>query len=178
MKMIVVALAALSFASSALAQDWSKQDWPKQDWRLLKVTPLPAQAPASTARDGGAFPPTSWANGDVVRLGGPSPGGRQNIAMDLNSINRVGDSLEVRYFVWPDEKSTYTEITSRIDCSRTGEQVVLWRQYDRDFAYVRTSSQGLRRTDATARAVASSACQARPGHEVSGKSLPEIVRGG
>jgi hypothetical protein len=125
MKMIVVALAALSFAAPALAQDRPKQDWPRHDWRLLKITPWPAQAPASTARDGGAFPPASWTNG-----------------------------------------------------SRTGEQVVLWRQYDRDFAHVRTSSQGLRRTDATARAVASSACQARPGHEVSGKSLPEIVRGG
>ncbi|MDR7118119.1 hypothetical protein [Caulobacter sp. BE254] len=173
MKMIVVALAALSFASPALAQEW-----PKQDWRLLKVTPLPEQAPASTAPDGGASPPRPWANGDGLRLGGPSPGSRQNIAVDLNSINRVGDNLEVRYFVWSDEKSTYTEITSRIDCSKTGEQVVLWRQYDRDFAPVRTSSQGVRRTDATARAVAGSACHARPGHQVSGKSFPEIVQGG
>ena len=174
MKLLIVSMAALSFAAPAFAQEW-----PKQGWRLLKVTPLPQQAPASSKRDGGAYPPETWmAGGDGVRLGGPAPGARQTVAVNLNSLNRIGDKVEVQYFVWPDDKSDYTEITSRIDCSKTGEQIVLAKQYDRDFAYVRTSNEAVRRTDARARAIATYACGSQRGHGVDGKSLPEVVRGG
>ncbi|WP_029912680.1 hypothetical protein [Caulobacter sp. UNC358MFTsu5.1] len=174
MKSILVCMAALSFAAPALAGEW-----PKQDWRLLKVTPMPQQTPSAAQRDGGASPPQVLATGPVSgRLGGPAPGSRQNIALDLNSIDRTGDNVELRYFVWPDGRSEITEVSSRIDCSRTGEQVVSWRRYDRDFVSVGAGEEGVRRTDATARAVAGYACHPSRGQNVSGKSLPEVVRGG
>ncbi len=44
MKLLIVSMAALSFAAPAFAQEWSKQDW-----RLLQVRPLPQQAPASAS---------------------------------------------------------------------------------------------------------------------------------
>lgn len=174
MKSILVCVAALSFAAPAFAGEW-----PKQDWRLLKVTPMPQQTPAAAQRDGGASPPQVLLSSSVGgRLGGPAPGSRQNIALDLNAIDRVGDKVDVRYFVWPDGGASVTEVASRIDCSRTGEQVVSWRQYDRDFVSVGGGDEGLRRTDATARAVASYACHPGRGQDVSGKSLPEVVRDG
>lgn len=179
MKSIVASIAALSFAGLSFAGPAFAQEWPKQDWHLLRVKPTAQQAPASTKRDGGAYPPEAWMTAAAaVQLGGPAPGSRQNVAVNLDSLNRVGDKVEVRYFVWPDEKSNYTEITSRIDCSKTGEQVVAWREYDQDFAYVRTGGQGARRTDARARAIASYACHAPRGPDVGGKSLPELVQGG
>ena len=174
MKSMLVCLAALSLATPALAQEW-----PRQDWGLLKVTPMPQQIPAAAQRDGGASPQQVALAGPVGgRIGGPAPGSRQNIALDLDSLQRVGDSVEVRYFVWPDERSNYVEVASRINCSRTGEQIVSWRRYDRDFAYVAGGDEGARRTDATARAVASYACRPPQGRTVSGKTLPEVVRGG
>ncbi len=114
--------------------------------------------------------------GDAVRLGGPAPGARQTVAVNLNSINRVGDKVELQYFVWPDDKSDYTEITTRIDCSKTGEQIVLARQYDRDFAYVRTSNEAVRRADARARAIATYACGSQRGHGVDGNPCRKSSR--
>jgi len=123
MKSLIVCMAALSFAAPAFAQEW-----PKQDWGLLQVKPLPQSAPASSKRDGGAYPPEAWmTGGDAVRLGGPAPGARQTVAVNLNAINRVGDKVEVQYFVWPEDKSGYTELTSRIDCSKTGKRATIAR---------------------------------------------------
>jgi hypothetical protein len=171
MKMILGSLAALSFAAPALAQEW-----PKQDWYVLTVPLLSQQAPASTMRDGGASPPYETIAGPAVRPDS-RPARRQTVALNINSLSRIGAKVEVSYFVWSDEKSDYTEITSRIDCSRTGEQIVLWRSYDRDLAHVGTSDQGFRRIDATSRAVANYACRLPRDHRVSSKSLPEIVEG-
>lgn len=170
MKMILAGLAALSFVAPAAAQEW-----PKQDWRVSKVTNGSAQKPFYTAADGGARPiPSVYAASDRNIL---APVGRSNIALDVGSIQREGKVALVRYFVWPDDKSSYTEISSRIDCGRTGEQINAVRQYDRDFALVGGSDQAVRRTDATARAVAVQVCGAVRTN-VSGKSLPEIVKGG
>ena len=66
---------------------------------------------------------------------------------------------------------------SRIDCGKTGEQINAVRHYDQDFALVGGHDMRLRRTDATARAVAIQVCGAARTN-VSGKSLPELVKGG
>lgn len=175
MKMIVASLAALSFATPAFAQDWPKQDWPKQDWYVMTVPILSQQAPASTMRDGGANPPYATITGPEVRRDS-RPARRQTVALNINSITRAGNKVEVSYFVWSD-KSSYTRITSQIDCSKTGEQVVLWQSYDRNFTHLETNDQGFRRIDATSMAVANHACRLPQGHRVGGMSLPEIVQG-
>lgn len=170
MKVFIAPLLALVLSTPAFAQEW-----PKQDWYVLTVPLLSSQAPASTMRDGGANPPYEKIIGPQARPDGRPPA-RQNLALDINSINRTGDALEVTYFVWSDQRSNYTRTTSRIDCSRTGEWVLLSQSYDRDFTPIETNDQTFRRTDATARAVANHACLLPRGHRVSGKSLPEVVR--
>jgi hypothetical protein len=172
MKMILAGLAALSFVAPAAAQEW-----PKQDWRVSTVTNMSAQTPLAAMADGGARPDSSVAYNMVLRNIQAAPAGRQTIALDVNAIRRDGKVALVSYFVWPDDKSSFTEISSRIDCGRTGEQINAMRQYDRDFALVGASDQAMRRTDATARAVATQVCGAARTN-VSGKSLPEIVKGG
>lgn len=171
MKMILAGLAALSFVAPAAAQEW-----PKQDWRVSRVSNLSAQTPSFYEPDGGARPIQSVYSTSVT-FRQPAPTGRSNIALDVGSIRREGKVALVSYFVWPDDKSSYTEISSRIDCGKTGEQINAVRHYDQDFALVGGHDMRLRRTDATARAVAIQVCGAARTN-VSGKSLPELVKGG
>ncbi|MDG2528370.1 hypothetical protein [Caulobacter endophyticus] len=173
MKMILAGLAALSFVAPAAAQEW-----PQQDWRVSKITNMSVQLPISALSDGGVsmtYPAGLYS--PERRNIRPAPAGRQNLAVDVGSIQRQGKVALVRYFVWPEDKSSYTEISSRIDCGRTGEQINAVRVYDEGFSLIGGHDQKLRRTDATARAVATQVCGAARTN-VSGKSLPEIVKGG
>ena len=172
MKAVVVALATLAFAAPAVAQEW-----PKQDWSVFKVTPRTKDTPAFAMTDGGANPFVYY-NYAGTSGGGLSPDSRRNIAVNRSSITRAGAQAEVRYYIWPDDRSYYTEVTSRIDCARTGEQIVAQRAYDHDFNYIGGSDRGFRRTDVTAREVALQVCGASRVHGVSDKSLPELVQGG
>lgn len=176
MKATLAALALLSLAGPAFAQDWSRQDWPRQDWYVFSAPVSLGEASPSTLRSGLIDAPPLGMSGPEARPVGVPPAGRVNVAMNIDSINRVGDQVEVRYFVWSD-RSGYAEVTSRINCARTGEQVVLSKDYDRGFAPVRTSVESQKRVTPTSMAVATRACHPSQRGRISDKSLPEVVEG-
>lgn len=173
LKVVLATATALACAAPAHAASW-----PKQDWYVMRLTAVSPSTPPSLRRDGGAYPPALWMTSGDGRLGGPAPGGGRTVALDAKALSRDGRVAEVRYFVWPQDRSSITEVTSRIDCAKTGETVLSWRRYDADFQPVAAGDQGFRRIDRTSLAVANTVCAAAKKGAVSGKSLPEIVSGG
>lgn len=171
MKIIAASLATLFFAAPALAQEW-----PKEDWRILEVIYPSASLPKP--RDGGASPIHDASLYAAPRPAPSGPAGRETVALNLASIARTGDSVDVRYFVWSGDKAKITEVSSKIDCGRSGEEVTAWRQYGADFVQARAGEQSFRRVNATSRAVANDVCRASRARVVSDKSLPELLQDG
>jgi hypothetical protein len=171
LKVALTAATALLFAAPAFAEAW-----PKQDWYVMKLTAFSAQSPASAKPDGGARPPMEWMTGANGALGGPSPNAARTVAVDAAALRRDGRIVDLTYYVWANDKSGVTEVTSRIDCGKTGETVVGWRQYGADLQPVAASDQSFRKIDATSRAVAQKVCSPLKSQSVSGKSLPEMIK--
>jgi hypothetical protein len=172
MKKILLALAALSIAGPALAEPWSKQDW-----YVFDVPFSTGQLRVLGVHARGWTPPDILQSGPTTQYSDLGRTGRSRIAMDINSIQRVGKILQVRYFVWSDKESGVTEMTSKIDCSKTGETIVRSRDFDENFVQLQTTDGALRRIDTTSIAVADHACRLPRSHRVSDTSLPEIVQG-
>jgi len=173
MRATLLALAALAAAGPALAEPWGKQDW-----YVFDVPYSTEQLRVLDAHATGWAPPNPLLSGPTQHYSGIGRAGRSKVAVDINSIDRVGKALRVTYFVWSDRNEGFTEVTSRIDCSKTGELVVQARDFDKDFTHLGTADGKLRRADAAAIAIADHACRLPGDHRVSGLSLPELVRRG
>ena len=170
-KAALTTAAALLFAAPAFAESW-----PRQDWSVMKLAALSARTPASAKPDGGANPPMDWMTGANGVLGGPSPNAARTLAFDASAIRRGGQIVDLTYYVWARDKAGLTEVTSRIDCRKTGETVLGLRQYGADLQPVASTRQSFRKIDATSRAVAQKVCATQKDQIVSGKSLPELFR--
>ena len=171
MKTTLAALALLSLAGPAFAQEW-----PRQDWYVFSAPTTLGDTSYGAMRSGGFTVQMPWDFGPTASPTGVARGGRVKVALDINSIDRVGDQIQVRYFVWSDT-SGYAEVTSRINCARTGEVVVSSRDYDGDLAPVRTRLENQKRITPISMAVATRACHPSQRGRVSDKSLPEVVEG-
>lgn len=170
-KLAATAATALLFAAPAYAEAW-----PKQNWSVMKLAALSAQAPTSAKPDGGANPPMDWMTSANGVLGGPSPNAARTVAFDTSAITRNGRTVDLTYYVWAQDKMGVTEVTSRIDCRKTGETVLGLRQYGADLRPVASTQQSFRKIDATSRAVAQKVCAKPKDQAVSGKSLPELFQ--
>lgn len=170
-KIALTAASALLFATPAFAQSW-----PKQDWSVMRLVALSSQAPMSAKADGGARPPMSYETGASDVLGGPSPNAGLTLAFDASAIRRDGRIVDLTYYVWARDKSGLTEVTSRIDCRKTGETVLGQRQFGAELQPVSSSQQSFRKIDATSRALAMKVCATPKIETVSGKSLPELFK--
>ncbi|GGL33301.1 hypothetical protein [Caulobacter rhizosphaerae] len=171
MKASLAALALLSLANPAFAQEW-----PRQDWLVFSAPTTLGDTSYGAMRSGGFTVQMPWDLGPPPLPSRVARGGRVKVALDINSIDRVGDEIQIRYFVWSD-RSGYAEVTSRINCARTGEVVVSSRDYDGDWVPVRVRVENQRRITPISMAVATRACHPSQRGRVSGKSLPEVVQG-
>lgn len=188
MRSTLLALAALAIAAPAVAADQAtlaspkrdepRQEWPKQDWYLLDV---PFSTGLPRVRDVHA---TGWTPPGVLESGRTTAYysdagrvGRTWVAVDIASIRPTGKQVEVRYVQWSDQEAGVIEMTSRIDCAKTGETIIQARDIGEDFAPGQAVKLTLKRIDPTAMAVATQVCRMPGSDRVSARSLPEIVAG-
>ncbi|PIC00873.1 hypothetical protein [Caulobacter sp. X] len=167
----LTAATALLFVTPAFAEAW-----PSQDWSVMKVVALSSAASASARPDGGANPPMDWMTSANGVLGGPSPNAAKTVAFDTSAVSRNGRTIDLTYYVWAQDKMGLTEVTSRIDCRKTGETVLGMRKFGADLRPVASTKQSFRKVDAMSRAVAQRVCAAPKDQVVSGKSLPELFK--
>lgn len=174
MKTTLLALAALAIAAPAFAQP----AWPKQDWYVLDVPFSTGQLRVQGVHATGWTPPTVLESGRTASYFGDAGRiGRAWVAIDIGSIQRAGQQLEVRYVQWSDREPGVTEMTSRIDCGKTGETIIQAQDLGEDFARGQAVKLALKRIDPTAMAIANQVCRMPASDRVSGRSLPEIVAG-